>query len=84
MSQIEKFRNRLMSDPIPNDITFDKMSRFLLNINCKMRRRIGTSHRQFEYPGYPEIITLMGNENIKEYQIKKIRELVRFIEEENK
>jgi hypothetical protein len=47
-----------------------------------MRKRTGTKHRQFEYPGYPDTITLMENERVREYQIKQVRDLLKFIEEE--
>ena len=80
MSQTEKFFDRLVSYPVPNDITFNEMSRFLKAIGCIMRKKKGTSHRQFEYPGYCETITLMDNERVKEYKIKQVRELLKFIE----
>ena len=82
VSQFDKFLSRLVHNPIPNDITFEKMSRFLLTIKCTMRKRTGTRHRQFEYPGYPDTITLMDNERVREYQIKQVRDLLRFIEED--
>lgn len=47
-----------------------------------MRKKKGTSHRQFEYPGYCDTITLMDNERVKEYKIKQVRELLKFIEED--
>jgi hypothetical protein len=55
------------------------MAKFLKFIGCKMRKKGGTSHRVFSYPGYPRVITLMENENVKEYQINQIKALLRHI-----
>ncbi|ODA39985.1 hypothetical protein [Desulfosporosinus sp. BG] len=64
MSRAEKFLERIVKIPMPNDITFDEMSRFLLSIKCTLRKKGSTRHRQFKYPNYPEIITLMDGENL--------------------
>ena len=79
MSQLEKFLLKLLSHPTPNDITFQEMARFLKNIGCKMRKRKGTSHRNFSYSGCPRVITLMENEDVREYQVNQVKDLLRYI-----
>ncbi|WP_104371338.1 hypothetical protein [Desulfocucumis palustris] len=75
MSKFMKFLLRLCRDPIPNDITFDEMARFLKSIKCSMRKG-GGSHMQFKYPGFYKTITLMEDTNIRKYQLEDIRELL--------
>lgn len=84
MSQFEKFLKRIYQNPIPKDITYNEMAKFLVAIRCTIRKKTGTSHRQFKYPGYFEVITLMEDENVKEYQVRDVRELLDFIREEQK
>lgn len=79
LSQLEKILLKLLSHPIPNGITFQEMAKFLKNIGCKMRKRRGTSHRIFSYPGYLRVITLMENEDVREYQVNQVKALLKYI-----
>ena len=80
LSRLEKFLERILRNPIPNDITFDEMSRFLLSIGCTIRKKAKTRHRQFKFPGYEPIITLMAAENVRGYQVSQIKGLLDFID----
>lgn len=79
LSKVEKFLHRLLRNPTPNDIQFIEMAKFLLSIGCTMRKKGGGSHRHFKYTGYREIITLMENENIREYQVEQVKKLLKHI-----
>ncbi|WP_418790497.1 hypothetical protein [Phosphitispora sp. TUW77] len=79
MGKREKFLRRIYNHPIPKDIKYREMAYFLLSIGCKSQKRTGFSHRNFKHPDFPDIITLMEEETIKPYQIRKIRELLEHI-----
>jgi len=79
LAKIDKLLRRIAGYPIPKDISYEEMAKLLLSVKCRERKATGTRHRQFTYPGFPEVITLMQNEDVKEYKIKQVRELLKFI-----
>lgn len=79
MSRFEKLLNRLLRKPTPNDVKFEEMAKFLISIGCTMRKKKGTSHRQFKYPNFIHVITLMEGVVVREYQIDQVIELLIFI-----
>ena len=86
LSKIKKFLKKLLRYPVPNDIEYDEMARFLIIVGCIVRKKGGTSHRQFKHPGYHKTITLMENTNIRKYQVEEVKELlvsIGIIEEDN-
>lgn len=42
-------------------------------------RKKGGSHSHFKYAGYREIITLMENENVRQYQVEDVKKLLKHI-----
>lgn len=78
MSKFEKLLKRFYSHPVPVDISYQDAARLLLAIGCTMRKRSG-SHRVFTYPGYSQSIVLMENENLRQYQVQDIKNLLKYI-----
>jgi predicted RNA binding protein YcfA (HicA-like mRNA interferase family) len=78
LSKFEKLLKRFYSHPVPVDISYQDAARLLLAIGCTMRKRSG-SHRVFTYPGYSQSIVLMENENLRQYQVQDIKNLLKYI-----
>lgn len=78
MSKFEKLLKRFYGHPMPVDITYQEAARLLLAIGCTMRKRSG-SHRVFTYPRYAQSIVLMENENLRQYQVQDIKDLLEYI-----
>lgn len=78
MGRFEKLLKKFYIHPVPVDISYQEAARLLLAIGCTMRKRSG-SHRVFTYPGYAQSIVLMENENLRQYQVQDIKDLLKHI-----
>jgi len=78
LSKFEKLLKKFYKYPVPVGISYQEAARLLLAIGCTMRKRSG-SHRVFTYPGYPQSIVLMENENLRQYQVQDIKNLLIYI-----
>ncbi len=79
MGKLEKVIKRIYSHPIPNDIRYNDMASLLLSVGCTMYKKKGSSHRNFKHPNFPKVITLMGSEPVRSYQVKLVKELLKTI-----
>jgi len=78
LGKFEKLLKRFDRHPVPADISYQEAVRLLLAIGCTMRKRAG-SHRVFTYPGYTQSIVLMEDENLRQYQVQDIKNLLKYI-----
>jgi predicted RNA binding protein YcfA (HicA-like mRNA interferase family) len=76
LGKLEKLLHKIFKHPIPNDIQYSEVAKLLISVGCTIQKRTGSSHRNFKHPNFPKIITLMGTELVRPYQIKLVRELL--------
>lgn len=75
MGTLDKLIDKVMSGPVPRDITYQELERILLSVGFKKREGGKGSHLVYYHYGLPSILTIPVHGNhVKAIYVKMARE----------